>query len=96
MVVRARPKTGGSAELIVRSGEVVGLAGLAGHGQTRMLLQIFSKEQAGVTGRTAFIAGDRQSDGIFSLWSIGRNMTVRSLAALKPGGIDRSGPRRRA
>jgi ribose transport system ATP-binding protein len=87
VAVTARPKTGGASELIVRSGEVVGLAGLAGHGQTRMLLQIFSKDRAEVHGPVAFIAGDRQSDGIFNLWSIGRNMTVRSLAALKKSGL---------
>jgi ribose transport system ATP-binding protein len=87
VIVRARPKTGGGDELTVHSGEVVGLAGLAGHGQTRMLLQIFSKDHAEVRGQVAFIAGDRQSDGIFSLWSIGRNMTVRSLAALRKAGV---------
>jgi ribose transport system ATP-binding protein len=87
VVVSARPKTGGGTELAVRSGEVVGLAGLAGHGQTRMLLQIFSKDQAEVSGQTAFIAGDRQSDGIFNLWSIGRNMSVRSMAALTRAGL---------
>jgi len=86
-VVKARPRTGGAAELVARKGEVVGLAGLAGHGQTRMLLQIFSKDQAEVAGPVAFIAGDRQSDGVFNLWSIGRNMTVRSLAALRKFGL---------
>ena len=87
VIVRARPKTGGGDELIVRGGEVVGLSGLAGHGQTRMLLQIFSKDQAEVSGLTAFIAGDRQSDGIFNLWSIGRNMSIRSMAALRRAGL---------
>ncbi len=87
VIVRARPKTGGGDELIVRGGEVVGLSGLAGHGQTRMLLQIFSKDQAEVSGQTAFIAGDRQSEGIFNLWSIGRNMSVRSMAALRRAGL---------
>jgi ribose transport system ATP-binding protein len=87
IAVTAKPKTGGASELIARSGEVVGLAGLAGHGQTRMLLQIFSKDQAKVNGPVAFIAGDRQSDGIFNLWSIGRNMTVGSLAALRETGL---------
>jgi ribose transport system ATP-binding protein len=87
IAVKARPKTGGAAELIVHGGEVVGLAGLAGHGQTRMLLQIFLKDRAEVRGPVAFIAGDRQSDGILNLWSIGRNMTVRSLAALRSTGL---------
>ncbi len=87
ILVTARPKTGGAAELSVRRGEVIGLAGLAGHGQTRMLLQIFAGDQAEVKGPVAFIAGDRQSDGIFNLWSIGRNISVRSLGALRGFGL---------
>jgi ribose transport system ATP-binding protein len=83
IAVRARPKTGSSAdELLARRGEIVGLAGLAGHGQTRMLLQIFERAGAHATAPVAFIAGDRQADGIFGLWSIARNITVRSLRSL--------------
>ena len=87
IMVKAKPSTGGSTELIARKGEVIGLSGLAGHGQTRMLLQLFSKQNAFVNGATAFIAGDRQSDGIFNLWSIGRNTSIRSLAALRKFGL---------
>jgi ribose transport system ATP-binding protein len=87
VLVNARPKAGGSAALEARQGEVIGLTGLAGHGQTRMLLQIYSQEQAEVKGAISFIAGDRQSDGIFNLWSIGRNITIRSLQALRKGGL---------
>jgi ribose transport system ATP-binding protein len=36
-----------------------------------------------VTGGIAFIAGDRQSDGVFNLWSIGQNTTIRSLRAMR-------------
>ena len=35
----------------------------------------------------AFIAGDRQSDGIFNLWSIAANITIRSLRALLKRGL---------
>jgi ribose transport system ATP-binding protein len=88
VMIRARPKTGPQGEeLMARKGEVVGLAGLAGHGQTRMLLQIYAREHADVNGPVAFIAGDRQADGIFTLWSIGRNITVRSLKALRNSGL---------
>ena len=87
VLVEAQPRTGGAAILTARKGEVVGLTGLAGHGQTRMLLQIYERRQATVKGALAFIAGDRQSDGVFNLWSIGRNITVRSLAALRRGGL---------
>ena len=71
----------------VRKGEIIGLTGLAGHGQTRMLLQIYSRHQAEVMGAQAFIAGDRQSEGVFNLWSIGRNITTRSLTALRKAGF---------
>ena len=87
VLVNARPKAGGSAALEARKGEVIGLTGLAGHGQTRMLLQIYSQEGAEVSGAISFIAGDRQSDGIFNLWSIGRNITIGSLKALRKGGL---------
>ncbi|WP_374331237.1 sugar ABC transporter ATP-binding protein [Aestuariivirga sp.] len=86
-MVRAQPRTGGTAALEARKGEIIGLTGLAGHGQTRMLLQIYERRQAEVKGALAFIAGDRQSDGVFNLWSIGRNITTRSLAALRKGGF---------
>ena len=83
--IRARPRTGGSNDLIVRRGDVVGLAGLAGHGQTRMLLQLF--EAASRAEPAAFIAGDRQSDGVFPLWSIGKNISVGSLRTLLKHGL---------
>jgi ribose transport system ATP-binding protein len=89
--VEAMPLTAAKTErLVVHKGEVVGLAGLAGHGQTRMLIQIFdgartSSAATKVEGKAAFIAGDRQSDGIFNLWSIGENTTVSSLKDLKRG-----------
>ena len=38
-----------------------------------------------VTDPVALIAGDRQSDGIFPLWSIAKNIGIGSLAALRSG-----------
>ena len=35
--------------------------------------------------RVALVAGDRQTDGVFNLWSIAQNITISSLAALKRG-----------
>jgi ribose transport system ATP-binding protein len=89
--VRARSRTGGDAvELIAHQGEIVGLAGLSGHGQTELLLSVFqgsTRRLPGieVTDPVALIAGDRQSDGIFPLWSIAENIGIRSIAALRRG-----------
>ncbi len=73
--------------LVARQGEIIGLAGLAGHGQTRMLLRIYNRAGVTVAAPLAFIAGDRQSDGIFNLWSIARNATVRSYSLLTSRGL---------
>lgn len=79
----------GAIGLQARKGEIIGLAGLAGHGQTRMLMQVFDAASGGggaqVQGAVALVAGDRQTDGIFPLWSIAKNISVRSLAALRRG-----------
>lgn len=88
ILVKASPDRASTGhELIVRKGEVIGLAGLAGHGQTRILLQIFSRQNARVDAPMSFIAGDRQSDGVFNLWSIARNVTVRSLKSFTRLGV---------
>jgi ribose transport system ATP-binding protein len=88
IVIQAKPNTATESEaLIAHQGEIIGLAGLSGHGQTRMLLQLFSGTEAQVNAPVAFIAGDRQSDGIFNLWSIASNVTVRSLRSLLKRGL---------
>ncbi len=79
--------------LKARAGDIIGLAGLAGHGQTRMLLDVFAhgghgaSRQARVDGTVALVAGDRQNDGIFPLWSIARNIGVGSLKAMRRAGL---------
>ena len=89
--VRARPaRQGDDKELVAREGEIIGLAGLAGHGQTDLLLAIFDgarRRKAGVevTAPVALVAGDRQTDGIFPQWSISENIGIRSLARLRNG-----------
>jgi ribose transport system ATP-binding protein len=77
-------------ELVAHQGEIIGLAGLAGHGQTDLLLSIFSastRRRAGaeVAAPVALVAGDRQADGIFPQWSISENIGVRSLSKLRNG-----------
>ncbi len=93
VVAQATPprQTGGLA-LKAHRGEIVGLAGLAGHGQTALLVLMQNaamarSRYAQLTGKVAFVAGDRQSDGVFPLWSIGGNITVRSLARLRRMGL---------
>jgi ribose transport system ATP-binding protein len=91
--VLALPVAGaGGMELVANQGDIVGLAGLAGHGQSAMLLRLFDawgKRDAAtlVAAPVALVPGDRQSDGIFPLWSISRNISVRSLGSLRKFGL---------
>lgn len=78
--------------LTAHKGEIIGLAGLAGHGQTELLLKIYDaamrkKSAPKVEGPVALVAGDRQTDGIFHLWSISRNIGIRSLPAMVKRGL---------
>jgi len=89
--VRARPaRQHDDVELVAREGEIIGLSGLAGHGQTDLLLAVFGAAEHRTTGievtaPVALVAGDRQSDGIFPLASIAQNIGIRSLARLRSG-----------
>lgn len=91
VMVSARVEHGdGTADLVAHAGEIIGLAGLAGHGQTRLLLEIFETPPGrsgtiSVAAPVALVAGDRQTDGIFPLWSIASNIGVRSLRNLRRG-----------
>ena len=71
----------------LRAGEVVGLAGLAGHGQRALLQAVFDaaghrRAALRVAGSVAYVSGDRRTEGIFPLWSVGLNTTIGNLRRL--------------
>jgi ABC-type sugar transport system ATPase subunit/ribose/xylose/arabinose/galactoside ABC-type transport system permease subunit len=93
-LVRVRDLRQGSlrgVSLEVGRGEIVGLAGLEGSGQREVLRAVFAGRQRGdevtVGGNVAFVSGDRASEGIFPLWSIGENIAVSSLRRLTRWGL---------
>lgn len=92
-VVSARPaRQDNGIRLTAHRGEIVGLAGLSGHGQTEMLVQIFMDRKKGLEAgdaplRMAMVPGDRQNDGVFPLWSIGQNISIGSVRHLLKHGL---------
>jgi len=73
--------------LTAHRGEIVGLAGLGGHGQTDMLIRIYDarnrrRDGVNVEGPVTLVAGDRQNDGIFPLWSIAKNISIGSIRTM--------------
>jgi ribose transport system ATP-binding protein len=91
-----------SLPLVAAPGEVVGLAGLEGHGQREMLGRLYAaagRAEAGarVRGSVAYVAGDRQTEGVFPLWSVAENTTVRALRQItRRGFIDLAAEKRLA
>lgn len=78
----------GDVPFAVRSGEIVGLAGLAGHGQEQLLQRLWGGSRGvEVNGRRAYVPGDRQTSGIFPLWSVAENLTVSAARQLSVGGV---------
>jgi ribose transport system ATP-binding protein len=78
--------------LEVRAGEIVGLSGLDGQGQQQLLAELWRRRRSrnrriSVDGAMAFITGDRQSAGVFQLWSVGSNISVGSFRELSWAGI---------
>ncbi|PZP45046.1 MAG: ABC transporter ATP-binding protein [Agrobacterium fabrum] len=72
-------------------GEIVGLAGLGGHGQTEALLDLYlARNNSWLPARKtdlAFVAGDRSLNGTFPLWSILKNLSIASLREISAAGM---------
>ncbi|MGO8419262.1 sugar ABC transporter ATP-binding protein [Rhizobium ruizarguesonis] len=76
---------------VARKGEIIGLAGLAGHGQTELLLALHAAQSSNWLPErdplVTFVAGDRRLNGLFELWSILRNFSIASLGDLSRRGL---------
>ncbi|WP_127145427.1 ATP-binding cassette domain-containing protein [Pelagibacterium montanilacus] len=72
---------GRGSAITLGKGEIIGLAGLEGSGQARLLHAIFSGA-AGVRreAEASFVAGDRAKEGIFPLWDVLSNITIGRIA----------------
>lgn len=72
-------------------GELVGLAGLGGHGQTDLLLDLYLSRTGNwlrhPDPEVTFVAGDRSLNGVFPLWSILKNLSIGNLSALSRRGM---------
>jgi len=75
------------AEFVAGAYEIIGLGGLAGHGQDAFLRSLLLEHAKTTQKKVAFVAGDRQRDGIFPLWSITKNVSIRSYPRLQNKGF---------
>lgn len=77
----------------VNRGEIVGISGLAGSGQTELLNLLFQsekyrgKEKNGIllNASVSYVSGDRTSEGVFHLWDIFNNTIIGNLDQVKKG-----------
>lgn len=90
-VLSMPPRRGKGQAFEAYRGEIIGLAGLGGHGQTEALLDIYlARNSSWLPTRhqdIAFVAGDRSLNGTFPLWSILKNLSIASLRDFSPAGL---------
>ncbi|WP_438354337.1 ATP-binding cassette domain-containing protein [Microbacterium sp. CJ88] len=87
----------------IRSGEIIGFAGLEGHGQLTALEALYRAarpsghtatrrtphQSVTVTGEGAYVSGDRGVRGIFPIWDVASNISFSSLSKVTAGGLIR-------
>jgi ribose transport system ATP-binding protein len=95
-LVLDRRASNGALAFTAAAGEVVGLAGLDGHGQREQLQAIFrgagghGDGRVKVAAKAAYVSGDRRAEGIFPLWSISNNLTVSLIKTMARFGLVRA------
>ena len=96
LAVQVRDYTGKGLyhiNMYVGRGEIVGISGLVGSGQTELLNLLYDskkyrgKEKRGVLLNTSvsYVSGDRAKEGIFHLWDIFDNTVIGNLDQVKSG-----------
>lgn len=84
-------------DMVARESEIVGLAGLEGAGQRDALQAVFyrgrgiARGHVRVAASVAYVAGDREGEGIFGLWDIYFNILIGAvrLKRVQRGGLIR-------
>ena len=82
--------------MYIRKGEIVGITGLEGSGQPELLQELFMKNYSGryknsddinLTGKVAYVSGDRKNEGILPQWTIADNVMISSLDDVSSNGL---------
>lgn len=101
-----QPTADGDSETFdIAAGEIIGFAGLEGHGQLTALELVYraASRKAGregrprkgthhgiaVRGNAAYVSGDRGVRGIFPIWDVAANISFSTLGQLTTGGFIR-------
>lgn len=91
--------SGDDAPVTLRRGEIIGLAGLEGSGQKALLQRLYAAPRQFDLGndiKLRYISGDRQNEGVLSLWSVLDNISIGRIAARRPFAAVRDGDERQA